>query len=345
MRKAWPALAVGMIVSVPRLAGAEVASLPLELAWDAPAGCPDAPRIRQRVEQILGGPVSAPTRVTAHAKVDTSAEGRFLLAMTVRTGDVEETRRIEAASCTAVAEAFAVIVALAIVPTRQRSAIDESTSVAAERDEPSVARELSPVAPLELVPPPPGVEPLPPARGASASGGDAEGIHLAFGLGGLAGVGTLPHVNAGGVASAVVRLHRFRVGVLGSVSLRQEPYFDRTAGASFDMIEAGVFGGYMVPLGIVALGPCVNLEMAHVQVRGFGIRQPRTSTSIWPMAVLGGRIEVRVARWIGLFARGDLAVPLGAPTFTLATSSDAVQLHEPARVAPRLSLGAEIVLP
>lgn len=159
-------------------------------------------------------------------------------------------------------------------------------------------------------------------------------------------MGTLPHVAAGITASGAVRLGRFRAGVSTTLWLRQRPTFDEPAraGASFDMVEVGAFGGYLVPFGSFAVGPCANLEATFVRVEGFGIRTPRASWSSWPTVVLGGRGEARLTPWLGLFARADLLFAVDAPTFTLGEGQGA-SLHEPAPVAARFSLGTEIIFP
>lgn len=342
-------MAILGLVSVTRLGRAETTPLPLVLTWDAPRGCPEASFVLSRIEQLLRGPKAAPTVVLAKAKIEGAGERALRLTLTLRTADVEETRTIDAASCSALAEASAVVIALAIDPSMEGALGTEQPS---------------PVEPLPVEPPP--VEP-PPAEQAlveaspvplpevaptkaespppATSAGRVPASRVALGLGGSVVSGALPSVGAGLVGSAALRLNRFRVGVVGTLWSRQSPTFDGAAGASFDMVEVGAFGGYMLPVGRFAIGPSANLEATFMEVQGFGIRSPRSSLSIWPTAVLGGRLEAGIAPWVGLFACGDLVIPIGAPTITLATSRNAVRLHEPSLVAPRLSVGFEIVFP
>jgi hypothetical protein len=329
----WPALAIGVIVSMPRRAMADVEPLPLELMWDAPAGCPDTSFVRRRIEQLVHESPAASTHATA--KIDSAADGRFHLVLTVHAGNLDETRTIDAASCSALADAFAVVVALAIDASHEAARVEGSPT----GQEPAPDRERLPSTTPPTAVHPVQKESLAPRRPTPPA------THLALGLGGSVVSGPLPQVSPGIVASAALRLSRFRVGVLGTRSFRQSPYFDRTAGASFDMIDVGAFGGYLVPLGIVAVGPYASFEATYVRYQGFGIRKPGVSSRTWPTAVLGGRVEVGVTRRVGLFARADVLLPIGAPTFTLATTGDRVSLHDPSGLAARFSLGAEIVLP
>lgn len=342
MTKVWSLLAIGAIATTPRRAVAETAPLPLELRWDAPEGCPSSSFVRRRIEQIVRGPQTAPTR--AEAKVEGGAHGRLKVTLIVRTGDVEEHRTVEAASCSALAEAFAVVVAYVIDPSSDAARIDEAGSAEELFGPQGPGAPLAPAeAPPSAAPPNVGQAEKTPRPHAPPSGPPA--TQFAFGLGASVASGPLPQASTGVVATAALRLHRLRVGALGTISSRQRQYFDGPAGASFDMIDVGAFAGYMVPLGVFALGPCANIEATYVQLQGFGIRRPWTSSGGWLTAVLGARVEARVARWLGLYARTDLLLPVGAPSFILATRNDDVRLHDPAALALRMSLGAEFVIP
>lgn len=324
----------------PRMAHAAGEPLPLELVWDAPEGCPDASFVTARVEQILRGSRAAPTRVTARGKIEKTEDARFQLTLSIRTDDVEETRHIVAGACPALAHAGAVLVALAIDPSHDDTPVEaEPPGIPGPSDEPPAAGSLAPLPPPEpssrstAEPPraePPAVEPR---------------VRLAVGAGASLVSGVLPDVGGGIGVSATLRLGRLRAGVVGTYWIRQSPTFQGGAGASFDMLEAGAFGAYLLRLGPVALGPSLGAEACHVRVHGFGIRAPRATSTLWPTALLGGRLEASLSRWVGLFARLEAVVPLGPPTFILGTTDNAVRLHEPGWIAPRGTLGAEIVLP
>ncbi|MDF2692491.1 MAG: hypothetical protein K0S65_874 [Labilithrix sp.] len=309
------------------------AALPLELSWDAPAGCPDALTVTRRVEQILRGPPAAPVTVFARAKITGPSEGRYHLVLTLRTADVEETREIDAASCSALAEASAVVVALAIDPSK-----DGALLPAEETPQPPTP----PPAPSPAPPPP--TKPAPSHHHTATPRQSPPSTRLAIGAGGAVVSGMLPELGGGLIASGTLRFERFRVGLVGSYWVPQRASFGRNAGASFEMVEVGAFGGYLVPLGRFALGPSANLEVTHVDVKGFGIRAPRTSSTLWPTVALGARAEAQVASWFGVFARTDLLFPIGAPAFGLATDNASVRLHDPSLFSVRLSLGIEIVV-
>jgi hypothetical protein len=333
--KAWPVLAVVAIVSTARLASADTTTpLPLELEWDVPEACPGSESVRRRIAQILHEPLTNPTSAVANGRIETLPDGRYRLAVAVRTGDVEDVRTVDAPSCPTLAEAFAVVVALAIDRSKD---VDGSEARAAELPA-SVADARTPTpdvahpAKQESPAPHPQQSPPPPLR-------------VSLGLGSSVVWGPLPDVSMGAAVSLGARIHRFRVGALGTMSLPQDAHFGRSAGVSFDMVAAGAFGAYMLPLGNFAFGPWASVEATHVRARAFGVRLPTATSAAWLTPVLGGRVEARIAQWLGLFASADLLLPINAPIFSLATVGDAVRLHSPGRPSPRLSLGAEVLFP
>ncbi len=327
---------MGAFASMTRAANAEPTPLPLELAWEAPEGCPDSAVVRRRIERALSGPLTVPNTALARGKIEKADDGRFHLTMTVSTRDVEDARTIDAASCVPLAEAFAVVVALAIDPTKDADGPEERVAMETPLHAPAApsaaARPVVDQATRES----------PAPRSAPAS---RLAPHVAFGLGGSVAWGALPEVSPGLVASVAVRIGRFRVGALETLSMRQNARFGGDAGASLDMVEVGAFGAYMVPFGVFAVGPSANIEATYVRARGFGIQTPSTGSAMWPTGVLGARMEARVARWLGLFTRGDLLFPIDAPRLAVATPSEVVRVHYPPTVSPRLSLGAEVVFP
>ena len=343
MRKAWPAFAIATIVSMTRPAEAEVAPLPVELEWDAPPACPDASFVRRRIETLVQGPLTVPRTVVAHGKIDTAEDGRFHLALKVRTGDVADAREIDAVSCATLAEGFAVVVALAIAPPKS-AAIEESPLEESPLEEPARGEKSPlPSSPVDAVTPSP--KESPPSTRPSPSQKLPGRPSIELGVGGAVVWGPLPKPSAGVLASAGARIDRFRVGIQGIVAFGQSPQFDRGASAAIDMIEGGAFAAYMLPFDIFALGPCANIEATYVRVEGSGVRDPRASSTVWATPVLGGRFEARPGRWLGVFARADLLFPIDAPRIALGTTSGTAVLHSPSPVSPRLTLGAEIILP
>ncbi|AKV00200.1 hypothetical protein AKJ09_06863 [Labilithrix luteola] len=276
--------------------------------------------------------------MVASAQIEEPPGRPLHLTLTLRTAGVEETRALDAPTCSALAEASAVVIALAMDPSRHGSVAVEQPTVEQPAPEQPSAAASPPVSPPQTGPKK--LESPPPGNRAAPS----RWPNIALGFGGSAQSGPLPDIGVGFVGSASLRMDRYRAGVLATLWSRQSPMFSDTAGASFDMREVGVFGSYMVPLGALAIGPSATLDVTYMRVEGFGIRAPRTTSHLWPTAGLGGRLEARLAPRLSLFSTVDLRLPIGAPTVALATSSNTLQLHEPSPVGVQLSLGAEFVI-
>ena len=149
--------AVAIVFSIAGVARADAGdALPFELAWDAPATCPDVSFVRHRIEQIVRAPPRERTVVVADARIDTVAGG-FRLLLTLRTGDVEETKTITAATCSSLAQATATIVALAV---------ETPSSAAGDRGPPAPSGELERG---DASAPPPRLEPEPTHEGTGDS--------------------------------------------------------------------------------------------------------------------------------------------------------------------------------
>ena len=308
--------------------------LPLDLTWDAPAGCPDDVAVVARVERILVAPAPPGVTVIAKGRVRVTDSRRFELTLTLRTGDVEETRTVEAASCSAIADASAVVIALAMDPSHAH--------VTPEPEIATVVPPPPPPPPPAPAPPPPPPPPKEPARGREP--------FLAIDVGGTTEPTTLPRIGGGLEVAALARVKRFRLGVRSAFWLRENPVFDDAsgAGASFGMFQVGATAAYLVPVArTITVGPVLGVDADIVRVRGFGIRDPQTSWTSWPAVALGVRGETQLHRYLGLFARADLVVPIDPPPFILgATSaSGAVPLFEVPAVGPRFTAGIEVLLP
>src|SRR3954467_10930944 len=70
-------------------------SVPLELTWNVPEGCPTSDTVRARIRQIAGSsrPTGAPLR--AEATVTRQSDRAFRLRLTIQSGDLAAERVIE----------------------------------------------------------------------------------------------------------------------------------------------------------------------------------------------------------------------------------------------------------
>jgi hypothetical protein len=349
-----PLAAVGFVLTVAKVVRADdtEAAAPFELAWEAPAGCPDESFVRRQVEQIVRASPLARTVVSANGKVRAMGGGPFQLVLTLRTGELEEIKTIEAASCSSLAQGTATIIALAIESPAGPSGDERGAVVPPSRSqlERGPAREAT-VAPEReqgaVVDSGPASTSLP-ATGTAPSPASPPRRSWSFVPGAFGSIetATLPDAAAGVGVSAALGVDRFGVGLVGTMWVPQSSRFSGTGGAAFSMMSGGASGAYVVPLGsVVGLGPSASVEATSVRVRGFGVRTPLESSTVWPTLSAGGRLEVHAARWLSLVARAQMLLHIDAPAFSLATAEEPLRVHQPSLLAARMSLGAEIVLP
>lgn len=87
---------------------------PVEVSWQAPAGCSDATAVRRRIEDLLRRPL-APGEVLVEGVVQREDPG-FVLRLRVRAGEVIDERTLRAERCPALADTAALVAAVMIDP-------------------------------------------------------------------------------------------------------------------------------------------------------------------------------------------------------------------------------------
>ena len=138
-RRALAFAALAALAAAPRPSQANTVPA---IAWDAPAGCPDADALRAEVLSFVGGDV--PTKVSdIRARVEQRDDGWHIVVTLTLDGRVRE-RTLTTESCEAAARAAAFIVAVAIDPLA--GGFDFGPP-------PNSAQEAEPVVP-DMVPPP-----------------------------------------------------------------------------------------------------------------------------------------------------------------------------------------------
>jgi len=87
----------------------------LRLEWQAPAACPDGEAVRARVVDLVGADAASRAGLTAQAAVRSQAGGWAMTLVLVREGG-QDRRTLADRDCSALAEAAALVIAVAIDP-------------------------------------------------------------------------------------------------------------------------------------------------------------------------------------------------------------------------------------
>ena len=323
---------------------------PIDLVWRAPEPCPGDEDVLTEVDRLLGGrPDEGSKNMNVHAAARPVPDG-WQLDMTFSGDAGEGERSLKGATCPEVANAAALIIALAFDPdavaeTQRKEALSDagagsnadagSGADAAPADGGEAILPLPPVLPAPPIAPPPtpppAMPPFPPRRPLPPAAADPPpadevlwslAVHTGF------DVGALPDPAFTIGASVGVRWHpivgRVRFNFMLSVedTLAERP----TAGGDFDLFmvaptfcvspwrSATAEGG---GVRLLALDGCVGVELGQMTGNGFGVQNPDRGTALWVAPIPTAAVVVRPLRFVELRALAGLAIPVFRPDFVL----------------------------
>lgn len=287
------------------LAVAPPAPSPVDLRWDAPAGCPGADAVRAGIARGLPPAAASAARVDADVAVTAIDAEHWRAELRLRGADWTATRTLKGPTCAAVADAATLVIDLA---------------VATELGEREVV-----VAPPPPPPPPPPAPPRPTPTLGVAVASDA---------------GALPSATAGGAVLLGWRSPRFRLDLRGSWLAAQSGTVAGRAdtGATVSLGSAMLRGCRMWG-DAASLGPCVGAGLDRLHGTGFGPIVPSEGTNYAPFGDIGLQGEARISRWVAAFLSVDGAIPLVRARFSV---KDIGQVHEPAAISLRVAAGLEL---
>mgnify|MGYP001439717701 CR=1 FL=1 len=260
--------------------------VPVALAWSAPLGCPSREQVLGEIEQAVGV-APAPKHVTAGVIV--SQEGPSFVAV-IELGDAAThlTRRVEAESCRAVADAIVLIVSLAVDPD---------------------------AAPARIRP---RADPSPPPR--PPAGPRAEEPAPSWLLGGafVVDASLLSTPTAGGELAlgwSAPHMVAELAGVLlapESVALPANP----SQGARVWLAQVSARTCYEAVADRFTAGPCAGAAVAWLSAQGFGGApdRPTDASAVLPVTAGGARATLRLGAGWAVRVTAEAVVPLERAT-------------------------------
>jgi hypothetical protein len=301
-------------VATPRSAAASVM-----LDWAAPDVCPSSAAVSDAIDRSVGESQSA---ARVHARVVVTQEGRAFQA-DIDLGDSGsgQTRHIEADSCSELADAVALVVALA-----------------ADSDVPASPRET----PRHDAPPErpaPAQDTRPRALPAPGPSRDDWSASASFAL----DTAILPTPAPGADIALGYGPSRATVEIDGTFLAPQSATLaDRPSqGARMWLAQAGARACYAVVVAQVDVGPCAGGGVASIFANGFGGSPdlPKNAMAIISVGALGARARLLVGRRLVLRLTAEAVIPSSRPTFEIDGGGDV--FHVPA-ASFRAALGAEV---
>jgi hypothetical protein len=293
----------------------------VELEWDAPPGCPTKQEILDAVARQTPSADPSPTIRTIRARAvveKTSGTTGWRVVLTTPSGE----RAIEGNTCDELGDAVALILALAIDPTRSPPP-PPSTSSSPPPPLPTASPTASATAPDNTPAGAPGTPPK-----------------LAVGVAQTADIGVLPSAGIGVELAAAVRLRPIRLELAGAYwATNRATVFTTSAGGDFRMMSAAARGCVTGPLSDFELGGCGGLGIDRVSADSFGPIATSNGDGAWLAVEALGRAAWVIRPWIALQLGIGLHFPLSRPAYVIEGIGF---VHRPSQITLRQGLGLEL---
>jgi hypothetical protein len=315
MRQVKAFLALGIVITLARAAAAD--DLGLKLDYEAPSGCPEASALRATIDRLVEKPSTEP--IAARVVIVEESENQFVSRITI---DGAAERRLDGVSCDEVAQATAVVLALALSPKQG------STGV--------------PSTPSELVAPRTTKAESTATMDDRSTNRSSKPLEWNLGASITGSVGALPRPDIGLSLGLGVGGTFWEAALRGVYWLPQRVHVaaDANQGGDFEWwTVSGEICGLPVS-GTSRLGLCVGPEFGQMIGDGFGVDVPQHASTLWFAGLAGAEYHLRIARHHGLRAGLGVAwLLVGHRQFLLGTTL----VHEPSRFSGRAGVGWEFI--
>ncbi len=311
---------------------------PSSVHWTAPEGCPAADELRHGVERRLGRTLS-PGEVDVDARVTEPASGGFRLALTTDVEGVHDERTLDADDCGALADATALIVALAVDPVAVADALGAWQSPAPEDAPP-------PIVATNEVGPATGTGRSPAARAESPTeptDGPREPMTGIFRSSAGVGLGAVPGVTGAFALAGGLRWSRARLELEGNYWIPRPSAPDDQARVRVQLGTVTARGCGQLSRDRIEAPLCGGIAVGGMRGDGRGAPNARVAQGLWLALEAGVGLSWWFAPQWALAGGFVASVPVVHPSFDLAADPPRV-LFEPSAVAGRLWLGIEFRL-
>lgn len=321
---------------------------PLDLRWDAPAGCPAAARVRARVNRLTG---SVRRQVKADAQVQREGAA-FRLTLRTEVDGVAGARELRAPDCASLADAAALILALMADPAATAEAPpagSESSSAPVASSAPGVAPDGSapsatasssagPVSAASSAPAASSasaassVEPASPVISASPlRWGASLGASLDASLGPGPGVGPAVSIEVSGARWEVAWWASWQPARAALVAGHP------TAAADLSWLSSGL-RGCVAPLERLRWAQlCGGGGALRIAAAGRGVSETRSGVALVPALTAGLQARLPLGGALHLEPGLDATAPLRRASFVLENAG-------PAHRLPVVGFGARVAL-
>ena len=294
----------------------------LRLAWSAPPGCPTSDDVKAATLRSVDPEKMLRGTLLADASVEQLGAASWRVRLKTRRGDNAGEREIEGPTCAGVADAMAVILALALMPP---------TTIGA--DVPPKEESAAP-------PPPPEAEKPKPAAPPAKEHVVAAGIAFA------ADAGSLPKLGAGAALTLAWTPWRLRIEAEGKLLGGQTANVSgKPVSANFGLKQIGGRGCFVVAKNAsFDVAPCVGMGAAIMSADGMPNEALRvtgaSTTKVWASFEGGVIGRYFFANWLALRARAAAVVPLYQYDFRVDGQG---RVFQSPRIGADATFGAEVL--
>ena len=323
LRRAWPAVVLSAWVVSGQ---AHAATVDVR----APEACIDGGQLAEQVATLIGRPLATVAGVDFVLAITPKGPG-WRLQLDMADGGTENnaaaprSRELTARTCTELADAAAVAIAMSI----------RSLEAAEPRPAPT-APALAPT------PPPIAIAPVPADSTVIVSAPQvkrAERPSFALSAAAVGGIGALPGPGGGFEIGGALSLSSLRLIARGTVFASQEKRLADGSGGDFTFAFGTLLACGQVAAGRPTVLGCAGFELGRLSGDGIGLARPRTGGAMWQALSAEVGVLVPVTRRMAAVVRGGASVPLRRPEFVV---DGAARVHRAANLDGRLALGLEM---
>jgi len=298
---------------------------PIDIQWEAPGECPDAQGVRAAIERLLGRPLetlAAPPNVRASGKVRKNDAGNWEVKVELAVGERVESDDLVAKRCSALADAMALKVALAIDPL-------------------AVANSMSQPPPSPAPAPAPRTAPAPRRDTTSERPKHVPALALRF-VGGFA-LGPLPAATPGVGLYASITRRSLRAELGGEAFWGGVAHYAElpNVGAKLQLFVGSVRGCATPASGAWTFPVCAGLELGLMRANGYGVQDTKQTSGLWGGLVIGPAVQLHLTGRLSVWLETAASVTLLAPEFHMRNLDT---LYTPPTAGARASVGFETTL-
>ena len=314
-----------LVVVLAMLSAATATAEPTELAWQAPAACPSAASVRDRIEARLGRTLDDADGVA----IDVAKSGKRYVAH-VDLGAVtvaNDVRTVSSARCDELADAVAVIVARAAGERRAMRHSEkhvpppEPVTKLAMRDEDEDAQ---------------------PTIVATVEAPRVRGWSLDARLSAVSGIGVIPKVGLGGELAITLRYHKALAELAETRWVTSAAQLHGGAPARVDVgLDATALRlGWRSPE--MPLRAWASVEGGSMYGTGVHLDSSQLGSGRWVAAGAGFGVAWPINKWVRLVGTTEIMVAVERVKFSL---GDGMTVYAPSPASARATCGLEVGLP